>query len=121
LFFRSNKYLYVYYLAPNSSTEVPKRWSPFANLKHLSDQPKTSSSSSALFCPTTKSSTDIDVTSKTLNKPIQTVASFSSLTDAVRNAMQRGQLNSTNSQLQRPNNGTTLSSKELNHLSPQSM
>jgi hypothetical protein len=61
------------------------------------------------------------MTSKKLNKPIQTVASFSSLTDAVRNAMQGGQLNSTTNQLRRQGNGTTLSSKDLNHLSPQSM
>jgi hypothetical protein len=93
-------------------------------MTHLSDPLKISSSSSALFSSTTNSSADTDVFSinnKTLNKPIQTVASFSSLTDAVKNAMQKGTLNSTTNQLRRPNNGTSLSSKDLNHLSPQSM
>jgi len=88
-------------------------------MKHLTEQPKTSSSS-ALYNPTTKLSTDSDV-SKTLNKPIQTVASFSSLTDAVRNAMQRGNLMPPKNQLGRQTNQTTVSSKDLNHLSPQSM
>lgn len=55
------------------------------------------------------------------NKPIQTVASFSSLTDAIKSAMQRGHFDPTGTQLRRPASGTTLSSKELNHLSPQSM
>jgi hypothetical protein len=111
-------------LAPTSPTELPKRWLPFSNMKDLSDQPKLSSSSSALFSATSKSSTDSDIPSRnntTQNKPIQTVASFSSLTDAVKNAMQRGHLNPTMNQLQRQANGTTLSSKDLNHLSPQSM
>jgi hypothetical protein len=112
-------------LAPNTSTEIPKRWTPFANMKHLSDTLKTSSSSSsALFCPTKNSSVDTDllpINNKTLNKPIQTVASFSSLSDAVKNAMQKGNINPTTNQLRRPTNGTSLSSKELNHLSPQSM
>jgi len=95
-------------------------------MKHLSDTLKTSSSSSssALFCPRINSSVDTDrlpINNKTLNKPIQTVASFSSLSDAVKNAMQKGNINPTTNQLRRPTNGTSLSSKELNHLSPQSM
>ncbi|CAF3322365.1 unnamed protein product [Rotaria socialis] len=111
------------YEPPHISTELPKRLTAFANMKHLSDQGKTSSSS-ALFCSTLQSSTDSDVSTihnKTLNKPIQTVASFSSLADAVKNAMNRGHLNTTTDQLRRPVSGTTLSSKDLNHLSPQSM
>jgi len=60
---------------------------------------------------------------------MQTVASFSALTDAVKNAMQRGHLNTSTNQLRRPASGANLasnelnhlSSKELNHLSPQSM
>ncbi|UJR10703.1 hypothetical protein I4U23_014896 [Adineta vaga] len=100
---------------PHTTDEMPKRWLPYAQMKHLSEQPKTASSS-ALYSET---STD---SSSTLirNKPIQTVASFSSLTDAVKNAMHKGQLSTTN-QLRRPANGATVSSKELNHLSPQSM
>lgn len=88
-------------------------------MKHLSDKPKTVSSSS-LYNPTTKSSADSDNPSLT-NKPIQTVASFSTLTEAVKNAMNKGLLHTTTNSLRRPASGTTLSSKELNHLSPQSM
>lgn len=100
---------------------MPKHWTPLVNMKHLSDTGKTSSTS-ALFCST--SSTDSDsapINNKIQNKPIQTVASFSSLADAVKNAMNRGHLSTTADQLRRPENGATLSSKDLNHLSPQSM
>ncbi|CAF1474320.1 unnamed protein product [Adineta steineri] len=108
------------YEVSNSSNDLPKRWTPFYNMKHLSDQPKTASSS-ALYAKSSADTDTISTNNKTLNKPIQTVASFSSLTDAVKNAMQRGHLNTTTNQLRRQANGTTLSSKELNHLSPQSM
>ncbi|CAF2390670.1 unnamed protein product [Rotaria sp. Silwood2] len=104
----------------HSSTEIPKHWTPLAHMKHLSDQGKTSSAS-ALFSSTSKSSTDSDISNKVQNKPIQTVASFSSLADAVKNAIHRGHLNTTADQFRRPASGTTLSSKDLNHLSPQSM
>jgi hypothetical protein len=49
------------------------------------------------------------------------VASFSSLTDVVKNAMNKGQLSKSSNQIRRPASGTTLSTKDLNHLSPQSM
>jgi len=52
---------------------------------------------------------------------IQTVSSFSSLTDAVKNAMNKKQFDIPSKQIRRPTNGTTLSTKDLNHLSPQSM
>ncbi|CAF1133605.1 unnamed protein product [Rotaria sordida] len=105
----------------NSVTEIPKYWTPFAHMKHLSEYGKTSSSSSALFGSTSQSSTDSDIPNKKQNKPIQTVASFSSLGDAIKSAINRGHLNFTTNQFRRPASGTTLSSKDLNHLSPQSM
>ena len=108
--------VYFSCLATTPTEQKPVRWTPFANLKHLSDQPKAFTSSSTLYSSTTKS-TDLPPT----NKPIQTVASFSSLTDAIKSAMQRGHFDPTVTQLRRPASGTTLSSKELNHLSPQSM
>jgi hypothetical protein len=73
---------------------------------------------------TKKSATDADLpksNSAISNKPIQTVASFSSLTDAVKNAMQKGSITAGPSQLRRPASGSSVSSKDLNHLSPQSM
>jgi hypothetical protein len=86
-------------------------------MKLLSEQPKTSSLST-LFKTT---DSDVSASTKVSNKPIQTVASFASLTDAVRNAMQRGNINTTANQLQRQTNRSTVSTKDLNHLSPQSM
>lgn len=97
---------------------MPKRWTPFSHMKYLVDQPK-SSSSSALYSPSSNAD-DLAINNKTLNKPIQTVASFSSLTDAVKNAMQKGNLMAPQNQLRRPLN-VTVSTKDLNHLSPQSM
>ena len=73
---------------------------------------------------TKQAATDADILAKTssiTNKPIQTVASFSSLTDAVKNAMQRGSLSAGHHPLRRPASGSTVSTKDLNHLSPQSM
>jgi hypothetical protein len=81
-------------------------------MQHLSEKPKTSSLST-LFKPTDSDVPSLNNT-KALNKPIQTVASFASLTDAVRNAMQKGNLNTTTKR-------STVSTKDLNHLSPQSM
>ena len=108
----------------NSLAETVKRWTPFVNAKHLSDQGKTSSTS-VLYYVNANSSTDSDIPrlhTKTSNKQIHTVASFSSLTDTVKNAMQRGSLSTTTNQLRRPTtNAVTVSSNELNHLSPQSM
>ncbi|CAF0945226.1 unnamed protein product [Adineta ricciae] len=103
------------YEVPHTTDEIPKRWLPFAQMKRLADQPKTASSS-ALNSETSTDSGKASI----INKPIQTVASFSSLSDAVKNAMNKGHLSTTN-QLRRPGSGATLSSKELNHLSPQSM
>ena len=89
-----------------------KRWTPFANVRDPS------------IVSTKKSATDADLpVNKALisNKPIQTVASFSSLTDAVKNAMQKGTLGAGPNSLRRPASGSSISSKDLNHLSPQSM
>jgi hypothetical protein len=95
---------------------MPKRWLPFGNMKHLSEQPRTASSSE-LYSKSTAASEKLPMS----NKPIQTVASFSSLTDAVKNAMYKRHIGPAVGQLRRPDSGSTLSSKELNHLSPQSM
>ena len=106
------------YLDSTLSHEIPKHWTPLLNMKHLSESIKTSSSTSL----PNKSSADESCLPKPItNKPIQQVASFSSLTDAVKNAMMRGHLNPTINQLKQQTNRTTVSSKDLNHLSPQSM
>jgi hypothetical protein len=60
-------------------------------------------------------------TNSSKTQPIQSVGSLSSLTDIVKNAMNKGHLSAPSKQMQRPASGTTLSSKDLNHLSPQSM
>lgn len=121
---RKNKFILIFCcccccLAPNSPTELPKRWLPFSHMKHLNDQPKLSSSSSALYSSTTDTNDSIK-NSNTSNKPIQQVASFSSLSDAVKSAMKNGTIMPSSNQLKRPSVGT-VSKKDLNHLSPQSM
>jgi hypothetical protein len=55
------------------------------------------------------------------NEPIQSVSSLSSLTDAVKNAMNKRHLGVSSNETRRPSSGTTLFTKDLNHLSPQSM
>lgn len=70
------------------------------------------------------STVDSGVLSKaneSVKEPIQSAQSSSKLTDAVNNAMNKGQLSTNSNQNRRPFLGTTLSSKDLNHLSPQSM
>ena len=69
----------------------------------------------------TVSSIDSSVSSNTNGTHNDSIQSASSLTDAVRNAMNKGELSTTKTQMRRPISGTTLSSKDLNHLSPQSM
>jgi hypothetical protein len=60
-------------------------------------------------------------TNSSKTQPVQSVGSLSSLTDIVKNAMNKGHLSAPSNQMRRPASGTTLSSKDLNHLSPQSM
>jgi len=115
-------------LAPTlsaSSSITQRRWTPFADIG-ISNQSKPSSSLNSI--PISKSQTvssmDSSVMSNTNNsktQSIQSVGSLSSLTDIVKNAMTKGHLSAPSKQMQRPASGTTLSSKDLNHLSPQSM
>lgn len=101
-----------------AAKELPKHWTPLINMKHLSESAKSSSSTSL---PGKSSADESSINKPITNKPIQQVASFSSLTDAVKNAMKKGYINPTINQLRQQTNGTTVSSKDLNHLSPQSM
>lgn len=111
-----------------TSSITNKRWTPFADIVS-SDQSTASllanSSSSNSFLTsksqTTSSSVSSNTNSTQKNETIQSVASSSSLTDVVKNAMNRGHLSAGSNQIRRPASGTTLSSKDLNHLSPQSM
>lgn len=100
-------------LAPSlssTSTTTARRWTPFANAV------PSDSSKASLF------SKDATVPSKTTSQLNEPVGSFSSLTGAVKNAMQKGQLNvGSTSNRSMAYTGTTLSTKDLNHLSPQSM
>ncbi len=70
--------------------------------------------STSQVVPTINSS----VSSDTNGKQNQT---GSSLTDAVQNGLNKGQLGVHVNTIRRPISGATLSSKDLNHLSPQSM
>jgi len=118
--------------APSISSSITKRrWTPFADIVS-SDRSQSSllpiSSSSANSIPTSKSqlisTSDSSIVSNTnvrQNESIQPVGSFSSLTDMLKNAMNKGHLDIPSTQMRRPISGTTLSTKDLNHLSPQSM
>jgi hypothetical protein len=123
----------IYLLAPtllaatSSSSMVDKRWTPFADIVS-SDQSKSSvltTSASTNSFPTSISqptSSSVALNTKGIkNESIKSVASFSSLTDAVKNAMYRGHINAGSNQIRHPSSGATLSTKDLNHLSPQSM
>jgi len=123
------------YDAPTLSTQISgpsnqnKRWIPFAdNVKPellKSSTIANSASSSSFFPPSQSMSSDSVVSSNpkgTQEKPIHSVSSYSSLTDAVKNYMNKGQLTTVSHQPQRrTSSGSTLSTKELNHLLPQSM
>ena len=105
--------LFFFSLAPVLSTStglstVPKqRWTPFADLVSVPI-------STCQVVPTINSS----VSSDTNGKQNQT---GSSLTDAVKKDMNKGLLDVNVNKIRRPISGATLSSKDLNHLSPQSM
>ncbi|CAF0717844.1 unnamed protein product [Adineta steineri] len=109
------------------SSTANRRWSPFADIV-TSNQSKSSvsTSSSSLNSFVTLNSQTINSsvmsnTSNIQNETMQSVASFPSLTDIVKNAMSKTQVTSSLNQIRRPTRGTTLSTKDLNHLSPQSM
>jgi len=112
-------------LAPNTSGK--RRWTPFADIVATDSSKGTllSNATALNSIPTsTISQIDSSVSSNTngvQNQPIQSVASFPSLTDIVKNAMNKQYLDAPSKQLRRPSSGTTLSTKDLNHLSPQSM
>jgi hypothetical protein len=115
---------------PTTSLITKKRWTPFADVT-FTDESKSSTSMSSLVPPSnslvksqTMSSLDSNAlsnTNGTQNGSAQSVHSFSSLTDAVKSVMNKGHLGSKLNQTRRPLTGTTLSTKDLNHLSPQSM
>lgn len=94
-----------------SAAVAKRRWTPFADLVSSGSTSKSQ----------TISSTNSSVLSNTNGIQNESNQSASSLTDAVKNAMNKGHLDVPVNQIRRPINGTTLSSKDLNHLSPQSM
>lgn len=109
--------------APTLSSSIGKRrWTPFADIVS-SDQskscilPNTISISKSQTVPLMDSS--VSLNSNSLQK--ETNQSTSSLTNVVKNAMNKGQLSVPSKTIRRPTSGTTLSTKDLNHLSPQSM
>jgi len=114
----------------SSSSIGQRRWTPFADIV-AADSSKSSllsNASSSNSIPTSTLQTvyqnDSSVSSNTngvQNEPIKSVPSFSSLTDLVKNAMHKGHLDVPPNQMRRPSSGATLSTKDLNHLSPQSM
>jgi hypothetical protein len=114
--------------APTTTSSTEKRrWTPFADIVS-SDSSKTSISNSSNTIPTSKFQTVSSIDSSVLsnansiqNEPIQSVSSSSSLTNAVKSAMNHGRFDVSSNQIRRPLSGATLSSKDLNHLSPQSM
>ena len=98
---------------PVETSNPTRRWTPFANIRDPSMVSIKKSAATDADLPSSNSSIS--------NKPIQTVASFSSLTDAVKNAMKKGSITAGPSPLSRPDKRSSVSSKDLNHLSPQSM
>jgi len=114
-----------------SSSLETRRWTPFADILSTDSSKSSllsSSSASSNSIPTSRSQTvsvmDTSVLSTTNDKktePIQSASSFPSLTDVVKNAMNKGQIGVPSIQTRRITNGITLSTKDLNHLSPQSM
>jgi len=84
--------------------DTKRRWTPFADLV-----------SSTVPSRSADSSVSLNTTG------IQANPSSTSLTNAVKSAMSTGQLTVPSTQPRRPTSGITLSSKDLNHLSPQSM
>lgn len=112
-----------------SSSTITRRWTPFANIappeqsKSFLSTSTSSLNSTSATRSFTMSAMDSSVTSNTnrsQTEPIQSTSSFSSLTDIVKNAMNK-KPSATNVQpVRRPVCGTTLSTKDLNHLSPQS-
>jgi len=112
---------------PTSTSSIPnKRWTPFADIvsseqSNASSLTNASSSNSFFTSKSQTSSSSVSSnTNGTQNEPIQSVSSFPSLTTVVKNAMNRGHLSAGPNQIRRLASGTTLSSKDLNHLSPQS-
>jgi len=113
-----------------AAPSTKRRWTPFADIV-ASDQTKSSLlpsslSSNSTLRPkansiSTSESSVASNTNGTKNELIQPVASFSSLTDLVKNVIHKGHLDVPSNQIRRPASGTTLSTKDLNHLSPQSM
>jgi hypothetical protein len=79
----------------------------------------TSASSNSIF--STKSQPVSSTDSSVLSNTNGTIQSAPSLTDTVKNAFNKGQLDAPSKTIRRPQSGTTLSTKDLNHLSPQSM
>ncbi|UJR35119.1 hypothetical protein I4U23_027890 [Adineta vaga] len=113
----------------SSSSTTTRRWTPFANIapvetpKIFSSTNSTSLNSNSTGRSHTISTMDSSVMSNTncsQKESIPSTSSFSSLTDIVKNAMYRNQLTTEVNQMRRPISGTTLSTKDLNHLSPQS-
>ncbi|CAF0880509.1 unnamed protein product [Rotaria sp. Silwood1] len=117
-------------LSTSSSSIEKRRWSPFAGFMP-SDESKSSTmttSQSSNSISTTKSeaisSMNSSVSTNTNSAQIElthSAQSFPSLADLVKNAMNKGHLGAKLNQTRRSFTGTTLSSKDLNHLSPQSM
>lgn len=64
---------------------------------------------------------DSSVVPNTNSAKSESTESFSSLTDIVKNAMNKGHLSASSNEIRRAASGTTLSTKDLNHLFPQSM
>ncbi|CAF5074841.1 unnamed protein product [Rotaria magnacalcarata] len=114
----------------SSSSVTKRRWTPFADILSsdeskssilTSSQSSNSISAAKLQATSSINSNGLLNTNGTEKEPIQSAQSLSSLTDAVKNSMNKGQLSTNSNQIRRPFGGTTLSSKDLNHLSPQSM
>lgn len=99
--------------APNLSTTTPSqtRWTPFANL-----------SSTERIESSSKTNSIGNVQSIRSNETNQMQgATKTTLTEQVKTALDQGQLTVNSNQSKRIFGGTSLSSKDLNHLSPQSM
>jgi hypothetical protein len=111
-----------------SSSGMTKRWTPFADQissELLKSSTVANSASMGSFFPQSQSSatssTDSSNPKPVIGKPIHSNASYSTLTDVVKQAMSKGHLGGFASESRRTHNGATLSTKDLNHLSPQSM
>ncbi|CAF0874197.1 unnamed protein product [Adineta ricciae] len=112
-----------------SSSTATRRWTPFANIAPP-DQSKgflstntsslnSTSSTRSLIMPAMDSSVTSN-TNRSQTEPIPSTSSFSSLTDIVKNAMNKKPSTTNVQPVRRLVCGTTLSTKDLNHLSPQS-